>query len=227
MHQTQVAPRVRTRWHRIEQQRDEELLAWLARFRFVTATILETRFGVSERMCRRRLARLEAGGFVVSHQAHQAAPKLYAVGPAGRTLLGAGQRRAPRWDTQATHELAIGRLVAELETAHPNARVLTERDCRRAETDGLATYSVACIRDGLPVRRWPDVVTEGERERVAVEIELAPKTTSRLHAILLGYLTDRRYHRVELRCGSAALERRMRKLVADLTADDVFDVARL
>src|SRR3954451_13555577 len=125
MQQTEVVPRVRTRWHRIEQERDASLLAWLARFRFVTATILEARFGVSERMCRYRLARLEAGGFVVSHQAHLAAPKLYAVGPPGRTLLVAGQRRAPRWDTQTTHELAIASLVAELETTDPAARVLT------------------------------------------------------------------------------------------------------
>src|SRR3954468_3727304 len=108
---------------------DEEVLAWVARFRFVSATVLESRFGVSDRMCRKRLARLEAAGFVVSHQAHQAAPKLYAVGPAGRTLLGAGQRRAPRWETQATHELAIARLVAELEVTRPGLRVLTERDC--------------------------------------------------------------------------------------------------
>src|SRR3954463_6965880 len=92
-------------------KRDEELLAWLARFRFVSAAVLERRFGVSERMCRYRLARLGDAGFVVSHQAHLAAPKLYAIGPAGRTLLGAGQRRAPRWETQVTHELSIGRLV--------------------------------------------------------------------------------------------------------------------
>src|SRR3954464_9563906 len=98
--------------------------------------VLEARFGTSQRKCRERLARLEAGGFVVSHQAHLAARKLYAVGPAGRTLLGAGQRRAPRWDTQATHELAIATLVAELEVTRPGLRVLTERDCRRAEADG-------------------------------------------------------------------------------------------
>src|SRR4051794_32538379 len=66
-----------------QKSRDEEFLAWVARFRFVSAGVLETRFGTSQRKCRERLARLGAANLVVSPQAPLAAPKLYAVGPAG------------------------------------------------------------------------------------------------------------------------------------------------
>jgi hypothetical protein len=213
-----TVPEVRTRRQYAEARRDEEMLRWISRFRFVTAAILGERFSVSARMCRERLARLQSARLVMSHQAHPAAAKLYAIGPAGRFALGLRHRRPPRWDTQVTHELAIGSLVAQLELARPELAVLTERDCRRREAQGSERYSVSCVRDGAPVRRWPDVVIEGDGKRVAVEIELAPKTTKRLTAIFLGYLTDARYERVQVRCGSNALTARVRRVAQHLGA---------
>jgi hypothetical protein len=77
------------------------------------------------------------------------------------------------------------------------------------------------------VRRWPDIVIEGEGGRVAVEIELSPKTTERLKAILLGYLTDPLYNRVQIVCGASSLERRIGRLVRELAGEDVFEVSGL
>jgi hypothetical protein len=194
------------------------MLRWISRFRFVTAAILGERFSVSARMSRERMTRLESARLVISHQAHPAAPKLYAIGPAGRLALGLPHRRPPRWDTQVTHELAIGSLVAQLELARPDLAILTERDCRRRQARRSGRYSVSCVREGAVVRRWPDVVIEGGSKRVAVEIELAPKTTKRLEAIFLGYLSDAIYDRVQFRCGSTALAVRATRLTRHLGA---------
>jgi hypothetical protein len=201
------------------------MLRWISRFRFVTAAILGERFSVSARMCRERMTRLESARLVINHQAHPAAAKLYALGPAGRLALGLQHRRPPRWDTQLTHELAIGSLVAQVELARPELDVLTERDCRRREAQKSARYSVSCVRDGAPVRRWPDIVIEGNGKRIAVEIELAPKTTTRLRAIFLGYLDDPIYDRVQVRCGSNALAARAARIARDLGASKVIVVS--
>jgi hypothetical protein len=121
------------------------MLRWMSRFRFVNAAILGERFGVSPRVCRERMGRLASARLVVSHQAHPAAAKLYAIGPAGRQLLGLNHRRPPRWETQVSHELAIASLVAKLELARPDVDVLTERDCRRRQAAGTGRYSVMCV----------------------------------------------------------------------------------
>ena len=208
-----------------EAERDLEFLMWLSRFRFSSAELLELRFGVSARMCRKRMGRLETAQLVISHQPHVAAPKLFAIGPVGRVRLGLAKRRPPRWETQVVHELAIGQLVAALETTRSDLRVLTERDCRRAQWDGTARYSVVCQQRQGAMDRWPDIVVEHpDDRRIAIEIELAPKTSERLTAILLGYLMDGSYGRVHIRCGDRALERRVRQIADRLGASETISV---
>jgi hypothetical protein len=219
-------PQVRTRRQRVEAPVDEAMLRWIARFRFVSAVMLEKRFAVSARMCRERMGRLSRARLVVSHQQHLSAPQLYAIGPAGRTALGMEHRRAPRWDTQVVHELAIARLVGEIEVARPDIVVLTERDCRRREAVGTGSYSVRCVHDGKDVRRWPDIVVEAKRHRRAVELEMSPKTTRRLEAIFVGYLDTGTYDRVQVRCGSEALWLRARRVAERLGAAEVVKVVR-
>jgi len=46
-----------------------------------------------------------------------------------------------------------------------------------------------------------------------VEIELSPRTTERLTSILLGYLTQQTYDRVQVRCGTPALRRQIDAVV--------------
>jgi len=219
---------VRQRRQHEQRPVDLELLRWLSRFRFVSAELVEARFGVSARKCRKRLGRLEAAGLALAHQPHLAAPKLYAIGPKGRTLLGLEQRRPPRWDVQVVHELAIVGLVTEFETSRPGLRVLSERDCRRAEAQRAGRFSVTCQdrRLGL-VRRWPDVVVEDAGRRMAVEIELAPKPSARLRTILLGYIAAQTYGEVQFLCGSPALERRVSGLVDGLGGGGMIRVGHI
>jgi hypothetical protein len=136
----------------------------------------------------------------------------------GSVLLGQSPRRAPRPDTQREHELAIARLVADLERRDtPRAfRVLTERECRRLEADGARGYSVELPTAGHP-KRWPDLVLQSQRRKDAIELELAPKTTDRLAAILTGYAHSD-YARVLLLVESPALARRLARVAKKVTA---------
>ena len=211
------------RWE--EQPGDREALAWVARFRFVGAAQVARRFDVSERRARSRLARLADCGLVVSHQPHASAIKLYALSKRGFESIGHIRRRAPRWEVQCEHDLAIADLVAELERAASTLLVLSDRECRRREADGEGAYSVDCHVGGDTQRRWPDIVIEGNGTRVAIEFEIAAKTSKRLEAILAGYVISASYDGLQVRCAHAPLQRRMERLVKDLAYDDVVAVA--
>lgn len=172
-----------------EARRDREMLAWIARFRFVTAEVLAERFDVTPQRVNARLRRFEQAGLVALHRSDLTAPRAVFLTGRGARRLGLRPRRQPRPDTHREHELAIAELTARLERAAEPPRVLTERDARATEARGGARCS-ADVRDsgGVVLRRWPDLVLEtGEGARLAVELEFAPKHTGRLRRILNGY----------------------------------------
>ena len=94
--------------------------------------------------------------------------------------------------------------------------MLTERECRRREPDGARRYSVDLLITGRP-KRWPDLVLQAEQRKDAIELELAPKTTDRLTAILTGHAHSD-YTRVLLLVESPALAKRLARVAAKVTA---------
>jgi hypothetical protein len=181
----------RTRRVKVEAQRDREWLLWVGRFRFVTAELLALRFGVTVQKSRLRLRRLENAGLVSLHRGHLAEPYVAVLTPQGAATVGYPRRqREPRPDLHRIHELAIVKLVCDLELAGgPDAVVLTERDCRRKTAEGQRGLCVEVGDErGRSTERWPDVVVATPRGKVAFEIELAPKHSARLARILRGYL---------------------------------------
>jgi hypothetical protein len=180
----------RGRWAQVEAARDREWMAWLGRFRFVTSELAGQRFLVSERRARSRLKRLVEAKLVEVQQP-PGVTGLYSLSRAGAQRLGQPGRREPRIEIQRAHELAIVQLSVQLELAAPGLTVLTERQCRQLTAKGLGRYSVEVqAENGRPASRWPDLILETARGSVALEIELAPKTTARLGRILRGYLVS-------------------------------------
>jgi hypothetical protein len=178
----------RQRWARVEAERDRQWLAWIGRFRFVTAELIGLRFGVNAPNARRRLA---AADLVSIHRSGFGETSVAVLTPKGAQVVDHPRRqRQPRPDLHREHELAIVEFVARLElAAGGGVRALTERDCRRLVADGGRRYSVEVL-DGGGRRgdRWPDVVMMAADGAVAVEIEFAPKDSERLARILRGYL---------------------------------------
>ena len=201
----------RCEWQVEEARRDVEVLAWVGRFRFVTARAVATRFDVSWQQANARVRRLERLGLLGAERQHVSEPRAVFLTGKGHELLGWPRRRAPRAQVQREHEAAIVWLVGELERAESAARVLTERECRRIESSGERQYSVE-LADGR--RRWPDVVVESGSTRHAIEIEFAPKGSGRLRRIVEAYeLSD--YDQAVLLVKSVSLGRRIRSLTLD------------
>jgi hypothetical protein len=206
------AIRVRTRHERVEAKRDREVLEWIARFRFVTAAALAEWYGVDVVNARRRVKRLESARLLGSVRSSGTAPIFY-LAHAGREQLGLPWRSPPRGELQRAHELAIVEQVTRFErAAAAGVRVLTERECRRAEADGVARFHVAVRGEGPRglAQRWPDIVLlAADGRKVAVELEFAVKHTARLERILVGYQDCREYEQVLYFVDSVPLARRI------------------
>ncbi len=202
----------RCEWE-VEQARlDVEVLAWVGRFRFVTAQALAARFGVSWQQANARVRRLERLGLLGGERQHVSQPRAIFLTGKGHELLGWPRRRAPRAEVQREHEAAIVWLVTELERADAAARVLTERECRRLEDADDRRYSVGVLANGTEHRRWPDVVVESAAGRRAIEIEFAPKGSARLRRIVEAYEASS-YRQALFLIRSAALGQRIQSLV--------------
>jgi hypothetical protein len=199
----------RCEWEAEQAARDAEVLAWVGRFRFVTAQALAARFGVSWQQANARVRRLERLGLLGGEREHVSQPRAVFLTGRGHELLGWPRRRAPRAQVQREHEAAIVWLVTELERADSRAQVLTERECRRLDEADERRYSVE-VADRR--RRWPDIVIETERGTRAIEIEFAPKGSDRLRRIVMAYAISE-YEQTLFLVKSAALGRRIQSLV--------------
>jgi DNA-binding MarR family transcriptional regulator len=176
---------VRGRRGAVEAARDREWLRWIGRFRFVTAGLLAERFGVSVQQANARVRRLAAAGLVIRSAGAVGQAHVVALTRTGARQVGLPERRAPRGDAQREHELSLVALVGELEAqlaGHHGLLVWTERECRQRQALGLGDYSLAVFGGRVlgGEERWPDVVLERGEQRVAFELELAPKAPQRL-----------------------------------------------
>lgn len=204
----------RCAWEIDETRRDVEVLAWVGRFRFVTAPAIAQRFGVSVQRANARVRRLEAVGLLgCERQFVSQARAVYLTGK-GCELLGEPRRRAPRPEVQREHEAAIVDLVTRLELPTRGATVFTERECRQLEHAGADRFSVeiSAIHSEIARRdrtRWPDVVVEVNGGRRAIELEFSPKGGKRLKAIVNAYAFSPRYGETLFMVRNAALGRRI------------------
>jgi hypothetical protein len=203
---------VRGRRAASEAQRDADVLRWIGRFRFVTDELLAERFGVSRQQMNVRVRRLAAAG-LVERSGSPMQPRLTMLTRCGARAVRLPERRAARTDAQRDHELALVWLVIQLERAG-DVPVRTERECRAAEAVSEGAYSVSVVPPGrAPERRWPDLVLEDATRRTALELELSPKGTSRLQAIVDAYATDSSYSEVVFLAVDASIARRLARTV--------------
>jgi len=91
-----------------------ELMAWVGRFRFVTAQAIAKRFGVSWQQANSRVRRLARLGIFGTERQHVSQPRAVFLTGRGHDLLGWPRRRAPRTDPQREHEAAIVHLVGSV-----------------------------------------------------------------------------------------------------------------
>jgi hypothetical protein len=206
-----------------ERELDLAVLAWSARFAFVTCSTLAWRWGVSEQKMRKRVRRLEREGFVRRVQDGRNQPARVVVTERGGDACGLTIRTS-RGRESLGHELAVIKRVMAIEAYFAGhgpvaARVLTERDMRRDQRrdDGPKWAVRVVLPHGRPAKRWPDYVVQTSKGTTAVELEFSLKATRRLRSILRGYEETSQYDFVDFvvpeRRQDAQLARTLKRLV--------------
>ncbi len=114
----------RCSWEREQTRRDLEVLAWVGRFRFVTAEALAERFEVSWQQANARVRRLAGLKLLGVERQHVSQPRAVFLTARGHELLGWERRRAPRPDVQREHEAPSSGW-----SPTPSFRPLRERAC--------------------------------------------------------------------------------------------------
>lgn len=209
-----------------ERELDLAVLAWSARFAFVTCSTLAWRWGVSEQKMRKRVRRLEREGFVRRIQDGRNQPMRVVVTERGGDACGLTIRTARGLESLG-HEIAVIKRVMANETyfaghGPAGARVLTERDMRREQRrDDGPRWSVRMVLPhGRPAKRWPDYVVQSPAGTTAVELEFSLKATRRLRSILRGYEETSQYDFVDFvvpeRRQDAQLARTLTRLVDEV-----------
>jgi hypothetical protein len=207
--------------------RDAELdlavIAWAARFAFVTVATLAERWGVSEQRMGVRVRRLGREGLLRRVRRGANVPARIVVTERGGDAIGLTVRTAQGREWLG-HELAVIKRVIAIErhfAVHgpAGARVLTERDMRRAERgeDGERWSVEVLTPHGRRGKRWPDYAVDSPVGRTAVELEFSIKAPRRLHSIIRGYLDDRNYRYVDFllldRPRDVALRRSLTRII--------------
>lgn len=185
--------------------RDRQLLAWVGRWRHSTARQVHTWLGLrpqvnpsgrqpSQRMTYRVLQRLTHDELLIHHRP-AAGPGVYAASADGLSAAGMHAWRPSRWNwLRHRHEVAV--IEAALKAlANGAERVIGDREMKHlkrltaASDPGDFGWAVPIwSQEGGRIDHWPDLwVLEAHGRRIAVEVELSRKASSRLDRILHGY----------------------------------------
>ena len=206
-------------------ERDLAILAWLARHRFASASQIGERFGIGLNRTCRRLGQLGAAGYVLRLRPFTS-PSVYLATSAGVDVAGSDLPPA-RLDVRTyRHDLGVTDLAIELELA--GLQTVSEREMRVRESARSGSYAARFSpeQNGTsPRRHFPDLAVELEDGSVsAFELELTPKRTRRLRAILKAYRRSPHIARVVYYVERADLARRIEDLARSLHFEDRLEV---
>ena len=154
------------------QERDWEILRLVHRFRFCLGRHVRVLCGFSgARACDRRLKLLFEAGYLAREKYLYGIPYLYTLSHKGRILLGVNKREDKIRVDRITHDIFILEAIIYyvLKCGVAFAMIESEKELH--------------IRDGFGVKKHqPDFVvnSNGYTERIAVEVELNPKSKTRM-----------------------------------------------
>ena len=189
--------------------RDVEVLGFIARFGLVSREAVAIWAGTSRSVTCARERRLRLAGLIEVGSEFWGAERMIVPTAAGLRLSGYRHLGVPRASgAGATHEAAVAKLAAQMESA--GTRLLSEREAlAREREEGRRIYSVA-IEGGRRLHRC-DLIAEsvdgGPPE--AIEVELSVKGPARLDLILRSWrraVADGRFGVVVYRCSPRAFE---------------------
>lgn len=196
--------------------RDLEIVGWLGRVRFASRDQVARRFGLGRSQCFHRLAQLRKAGFL-DERALIVGPVPSIVFATRRGLSAAGSPlSAADLDGRSfRHDSALVDLTIDYEQT--GAQVLTDSEPER--------YAVEALGPNARRRQqFPDLIVESDGRRLAVELEVAEKTISRLRGILSAYRGASQVDSVLYLTTTQVVVTRIDRLIAELGMGDLAEV---
>jgi DNA-binding Lrp family transcriptional regulator len=174
----------------VDLNRDREIVRWVSRLGAVSVEQIGRRFGVGRSVAYELVRRLVKFGLLERTQTGIGDPTLISPTRDGITYAGLGLRRPTIRLGEVDHWLTVADVAIELEDLHGARQVITERELRFEE--GLAGRAIASAEmgetlDGRPRLHRPDLAVSVDGGYVVYEVELTPKSRSRMKAILRGW----------------------------------------
>jgi hypothetical protein len=199
--------------------RDHDVLRFATRHGMVTPEQLATRFFTAAPLALRRLCALEAAGLLVRDRVLVAAPPVVRATPAGTRLAGCDVAPASLDLARIAHNLALVDFSEQLLAAHPESAWTTERELRR---DRMRAARAGGRWERQ--RRVPDGLLQlAAGTRIAIELDLTPKRSTRLDLLAGAYAVDRDVDTVCWYLPSEVAMSRMRTLVDERGLDHLIE----
>lgn len=207
--------------------RDLEIISWLGRVRFASREQVARRFGLGRSQCFHRLAQLRKAGFLDERALIVGpVPSIVFATRRGLTAAGSPLSAADLDGRSFRHDSALVDLTIDHEQG--GARVLTDRELRslaRRPDAEPERYAVSALGPNARRRQhFPDLIVEADGRRLAVELEVAEKTISRLRAILSAYRSARQIDSVLYLATTQVVVTRIDRLIAELGMGDLAEV---
>ncbi len=229
--------------HAIERAR---MLAWTTAVGAITAEALSKRDALSVATAKDRLDEAVGLGLLERHALLVGYSDLYTVTGPGRTearrhsdaggyTYPEGLRTARATIRDARHTIACASVMAGLERAYPDCRVIAERELHREEhAQQRRLGSVSVRRYGQTRSHYPDIViwpppTAGGPPPlpIAVEVELTMKSKEELTAICLAFARSRDIEAAVYFAETTRLKERLLHTVERLNAEEMIVVVPL
>ena len=167
--------------------RDWQIVRWVARMGAVTVTHLKARFELGRTVAYRRTAACVAAGLLERVETLRGQPALIRATRRGLRFTGVRLRVAQVRPELVGHWIACGDVALLLEAEFGPGAILSEREIRALERDQgrpVASAVVGESPDGSEMLHRPDLAVSSDGHWLAVEVELTPKATQRLEAIV-------------------------------------------
>jgi len=151
-------------------ERDFEILKWIHKFRFCLGRHIRVLAGFSGvRATNRRLKLLLEAGYLERKKYMYGVPYLYTLTHKGRILSGSNKRQDKIRIDRIMHDISVLDTVVYYASLYElgMADIESEKELH--------------IKDGFGSRKhYPDFVFTRDNQKIAVEIELTPKTKDRM-----------------------------------------------
>jgi DNA-binding MarR family transcriptional regulator len=216
--------------------RDAELLEFLAEHRLALSTHVAVLLGTSTPAATARLNRLAEAGLLKRQLLLPGEPRSYQITKNGLAVV-RSSLPTPRGDVRAyEHDVGVAWLwlAARGGTFGPLEQILAERRLRSYDGSRESGAEPLGVRlggfgpHGREKLHYPDLILRtADGRRVALELELTPKSRTRLETILAGYGADPRFDGVVYLVDRPGVARAVQATTRRLGISDLVHIQRV